>query len=210
MPSAKISFLMRVKLPYSLYRAIGRDGQEYLSNLSREKHLKVNEVEFLFEAADMLRVKKIFDEADIEVSFPKAKTIKQWGLAYSGKGDSIKIMKENDAFVVITKKIGEEEKAHLIPEKRVWRVFYIIKQEMEQKKTDVLKSREIWEAIIRNFEMDYYMDSEYGLINTDAFFGNRKTYYNFFYYPIKILQEIGKVEYEKSGIVHILKKEVKE
>ena len=200
MSTAKLTFLIRLRVPYSLYRPIPKDKKSYLDNLAREKHAKVNEIEFVFEAGDMLRVKKVFDESGIPVEFPKAKTIKQWGLGYSSKGDSIDIFKHDDAFVVTTHKLGEPDEMHVIPEKRVWRVFYTIKRVIEQADGDVVGSREVWSELIEEFQMLNFLKAN-GEANTDAFFGNRKTYYNFFYYPVKILQEIGKIEYTKSGTI---------
>ncbi len=202
MSTAKVTFLIRLKVPYSLYRSIPKDKKSYLDNLAREKYAKVNEMEFVFEAGDMLRVKRVFDEANIPIEFPKAKTIRQWGLAYSSKGDSIEIHRQDDAFVVISQKLGEEPEMYVIPEKRVWRVFYTIKRVIEQADGDVVGSREVWGELIKEFQMLNFLKAT-GEPNTDAFFGNRKTYYNFFYYPVKILQEIGKIEYSKSGKIRL-------
>ena len=84
-----------------------------------------------------------------------------------------------------------------IPVETVQTMWAVLKG-IEQHKS--VKTRDIAEKQIKALGITRY-HKETGYFKFNALFGERKDYFHLIYYPLKVLQHYGLIDYSKSGIV---------
>lgn len=203
-PMATVGFMLTLKIPYSLFEKISREDKLYLKKLSVHHSSSLTHRKYVFYLADINRVRSLLSKYGIKVRFPPSKEIKRFGINYTG--DSIDIQKISDIFIITQYFPDGEVRTHNIPEQRVWDIYYVLKNMEEHLGRNTFEAREVWEQIARRYQMAQFFDDEYHF-NKSAFNGSRGTYHNFYYYPIKILEHLGKIDYSKRGRIKLLSKE---
>jgi hypothetical protein len=130
--------------------------------------------------------------AGLESNNEKVVVLDSW----KGK-DRIEIEKSQKGWRVIEHrkdKTSQEVKPinHYIPDKNVEQVFTIIKQYLILK--DKVSPRDIWEQLIflNNLQID---------INSFNGGDNRGMYHMHYYFPVKILEKLKKIDYSGRGII---------
>lgn len=202
--SAYAGFEITVKIPLSLYEKMERTDKDTLNDLSVHKSASLIYQKYVFRIGDILKVRNLLSKHNIRLKFPPAKEMKQFGINYTG--DSLSIVKEGDTFVINQYFPDGELRTHLIPEARVWETYYLMKKLAEKEGKNRIEAREVWKRIAQHYAMHQFFD-EFGNFMKNAFNGARGTYHNFYYYPLKVLQEIGKIEYSKKGEITLLTSE---
>ena len=193
MANVQILFTVRVKIPMSIWEALLEEDRHYIEALSRRQAAGIVYREFDIEIADLNKIRHMMAENGKSVVFPEAKVMKQLGFRYSG--DSMVIRYDSGTFIIKQYFPNGEIKTHTVSEKRVWKVYYTIRDMGGGRH----QSREVWEALAKRFNMQQFFN-EQGEFDKAKFNGSRKIYHNFFYYPVKVLEDMKKIGYEGKEI----------
>ena len=193
MASVQVIFTARLKVPMSIWESLADEDKEYIKALSRKQSAGIVYREFDIELADLNKIRHLLAENDKAVVFPDAKVMKQMGFRYSG--DSMVISFDNGSFIIKQYFPDGEIKTHTVSEKRVWKVYYIIRDMGD----GIHTSSEVWEAISKEFGLRQFFN-EKGEFDKAKFNGSRKIYHNFYYFPVKVLQDMRKIGFEGKQI----------
>ncbi len=191
-----VKILLEIEVPKDLLENMDEDDRHWLNDLSRLGWLNWETSKgrvYLFKLEVINRLRGLFRKYGYVLAFPSRKEIRQYGLSYSG--DSLEIEKVGDAFKIIQYFPDGEEKTFVIPQNVVFRVYYTIKRWFENHPdTAEVETPILWEEICKEFQLKRYFRND-GKFEKSKFFGDRKQYFYFAYYPMKILDHIGKISY---------------
>jgi len=199
-----VGLLIEVSIPEDLLKSMDKDDRARLYELNRLdiRWKAFGKANFVFHLGDINRVNAVLNKYGHVLVYPERKVINQYGLTYTG--NSLNITRDGDNFVIMQRFPDGRIETHIVPEKRVWRVYYTIKRFFDKNPDKKeAKASEIWDIIAREFGIDRFVDRR-DKFHPNSFFGDRKTYHTFYYYPIKILQSIGKIRYSKRGIISLV------
>ena len=197
------NFLIKLRIPLSMWKKMSIQDRIYVRKLA--VHSSENEIyqKHTIMVGDILRVKKVLSKYDIHIRYPPAKEMKKFGINYTG--DSLEISKSGDVFVINQYFPDGAIRRHNIPEERVWTIFYRIDELQRHLGRETIYASELWEAIARYYQMGEFFHNE--IFDKHAFIGSRGVYHTFYYLPIKILEQIGKIDYTKRGEIRLLTRE---
>ena len=207
-PMATAGFMVTIKIPHSLYDKMPRDDRLAVKDLAVFDSASLTHKKFVFRMGDLLKIRGTLARNGVSIRFPPAKEMKRFGISYTG--DSLEIVKEGDNFILTQYFPDGEIRSHIIPDARVWETYNVLQYLVKEKGTDTLKARDIWEQLARYHGLKhfFYTDANGEVkFSKSQFNGSRGTYHNLYYFPIKVLEHIGKIEYSKSGVVRVLSKE---
>lgn len=201
----RVDFLIEISLPDELLKQMDYKDKRYLENLNRlDMRWKAGDkTSYVFHLGDIYKVNNVLTKYNYTLVYPERTELRRYGLTHSGQ--SLDIEKNGNDFVINQRFPDGRIETHIIPQKRVWRVYYTIKRYFEKHpEVEKVESPVIWEEICKEFGLDQYI-GKYGKFFKDTFFGSRRTYHEFAYYPMKILDHIGKIRYENKWVYNIFK-----
>ena len=201
-----VNFLFEVSLPEELYNQMSKEDRGKLYDLNRLdiRWKAFGKRNFVFHLGDVNKINMVLMKYNYTLTYPERKELNRYGLTYSG--ESLDITRNGNDFVIMQRFPDGRIETHIIPEKRVWRVYYLI-DKFFQKNPDreYVTASEMWDILAREFNINRFIDRK-DRFHPNSFFGSRSTYHNIYYFPIKVLQHIGKIEYTKRGKISLKKK----
>ena len=190
MKKIPITFLFEITLNGDQYRKLSYEDEKRLKDLARYSDSYLDFFTFVFFLSDINKVRNVLSKYDIALRFPPRAEIKKHGLSYSGL--SLEVEGKGDSFLIRQYFPDGRIESHIIPKKRVFRVYYLLKEFGEP-----VEPAKLWEKICKDFGITRFFDRN-GKFHKNSFFGDRRTYFDFYYYPMKVLETIGKVEFGKK------------
>lgn len=206
----RATLLLEITLPKELWASMSIDDKRRLMDLNR---LDIRwragpHMVMVFQLGDLFKIRNLLRKYGYTIAYPERTELKKYGLTYSG--ESLEITARSNDFVITQQFPDGRVETHVVPKDRVFRVYYIIKNYFEKHPDkEKVATPVIWELICRDFGIHRFFD-RYGKFHPNSFFGDRTTYFDFAYFPMKVLQHIGKIRYESKWIYNPIKKEVLE
>lgn len=190
-----ITFLFEMKVDGEVYRAMQYEDRKHLTELALHVSPHLDMIYYTFYLSDINKVRMIMQKYGIMLTYPKKAEIRQYGLSYSGL--SLEIEGQGDSFLIRQYFPDGRIETHIIPKDRVFTVYYILKEHKGR-----FKGSDVWPEICRKFHIDRFFD-RHGRFHKNSFNGARSTYFNFYYYPVKVLEHIGKIRFE-NGYIEVI------
>lgn len=187
------SFLFEITFSEDFLKKMDYMDRHHLEQLARYKNVFTaiyRFTTFVFYLSDINKVRNILQKYNSTVKFPPRAEINRYGLSYSGL--SLDIVAKGDSFHITQYFPDGRIETHIIPKDRVFRIYYILKSIGKP-----VEPATLWELICRDFNITRFFDKR-GKFHKNSFLGDRSTYFNFYYYPIKVLEHIGKIRYGKK------------
>lgn len=200
------SMLFEVTIPNELLRSMKTEDRRRLEDLNRLdiRWIAGNKTAFIFHLGDIFKVRDVLLRYNYTVAYPKRSELNKYGLSYSG--ESLEITARGNDFIIKQQFPDGRVETHIIPKDRVFRVYYtIVRYFKKHPDEDKAVSSVIWEELCRGFNIHRFFDRS-GKFHANSFFGDRRTYFDFAYYPLKVLQYIGKIKYAGKYIYNPNKK----
>jgi hypothetical protein len=191
-----INFLIELPVPKAYLKLLSEGDQKWLYDISRNRITwdSGNSTTYLFQLEDIYKLRTLFNNYDIVLSYPKSAFLRKYGLKHSA-GDTLDIKGEGDAFICTQMMPDGRVETHIIPKNVVWRVLYTVKRYFEAHPEEPsVRTPKLWEVLCEEFELKRYFDRT-GRFHSNSFFGDRKQYFYFAYYPLKVLDHIKKITY---------------
>ena len=202
----KSNLLFEITIPGDLWGSMDSDDRTRLTDLNRlDMRWKAGpNMAMIFQLGDIFKVRESLRKYGYTVSYPERTILKKYGLTYSG--GSIDIQTRANDFLISQQFPDGRVETHIIPKDRVFRVYYTIKHYFESHaELEKVTTPIIWEQICKKEGITRFFDRS-GKFHSNSFFGARSTYFDFAYFPLKVLQHIGKIRYEGKYVYNILKK----
>ncbi len=205
----RATMLFEITIPRELWDKMDIDDKRHLKDLNRlDMRWKAGEnMAMVFQLGDIFKVRGLLRKYMYTVAYPERAVLKKYGLSYSG--ESIEIQARGNDFVILQQFPDGRIETHIIPKDRVFSVYYTIKKYFERHPDlDKVTTPVIWEQICKKEGITRFFDRS-GKFHPNSFFGARSTYFDFAYFPMKVLQYIGKIRYEGKYIYNPLKEGLK-
>jgi len=191
-------FLIELIIPPELWNSLSPADKDWLKNMVRFRGWKaINGYHLVFDLENIKKLRLRFLKYGYVITYPKSAELRRFGLKYSG--ESLDIVSLGDAFEIKQYMPDGEVNTVIIPKWVVWRVYYAITRYMQDNKLTEIESPTAWEIVAKEFHLNQFFTPS-GEFNKELFFGNRSQYFYFAYYPLKILDHIGKLEYSGKYI----------
>ena len=190
--------MIELTIPPELWKEISYEDKRWLKDIARVKGWNaINGYHIIFNLENINKLRQLLNKYDYVITYPKSAVLRRFGLSHSG--ESLEIKSIGDAFQVIQYMPDGRVESVVIPKDIVWRVYYAIRNYLHTTGKKQLSSPEVWEILAKEFNLTKHID-RYGRFHKESFFGDRRRYFYFFYYPIKILDHIHKIEYRGKYI----------
>ncbi len=199
----KASLLFEITFPEELWKSMDINDKRRLMDLNR---LDIRwragpKMVMVFHLGDIFKVREVLRKYGYTVSYPDRTELKRYGLTYSG--ESLDIKTSGDDFVIIQHFPDGRVETHIVPKDRVFSVYYTIKDWFdEHPDKDKMATPVLWELLCKKFHVWRFFDRS-GRFHPNSFFGDRSAYFDLFYYPVKVLQHIGKIKYSGKYIYRV-------
>ena len=187
--------LFQVNIPIELLRKMSSEDRARLRDLNILTFgwRTADKAQYIFHLGDVFKVREVLMKYGYTVAYPKRSELNRYGLSYSGESLEIKV--SGNDFIIHQQFPDGRIETHIIPKDRVFRVYYIIVEYFKKHpELEKVTSSVIWEELCRAFNIRRFFDRS-GKFHANSFFGDRRTYFDFAYYPLKVLQHIGKIKY---------------
>jgi len=185
-----LTFLFEITIDFQTLSKMSSEDRYRLRDLARYSDKLLQHRIYVFHLSDINKIRNVLNKYGIKLRFPARAELKRYGLSYSGL--SLEVEGMGDSFKITQYFPDGREEVHIIPQKRVWRVYYLLKEFNEP-----VEPAKLWEKICKEFGIDRFFDRS-GKFHKNSFFGDRRTYFDFYYFPIKVLEHIGKVRLGKK------------
>lgn len=198
------TLLFEITIPAELWNSMDIDDRHRLMDLNRlDIRWKAGaNTAMVFFLGDVLKVREVLMKYGYTVAYPDRAELNRYGLSYSG--GSMDIRTSGNDFIIYQQFPDGRVETHVIPKDRVFRVYYIIKRYFDKHPDEKkVPTPVLWEEICREFKIYRFFDRS-GKFHPNSFFGDRSTYFDFAYFPMKVLQHIGKIRYEGKYIYNPL------
>jgi hypothetical protein len=191
-----LNFLIELPIPKAYLNILSDGDRQWLYDISRNKITWDSgySVTYLFQLEDIYKLRTLFQKYDVVLTYPKSAVLRKYGLKHSS-GDTLDIAGEGDAFVCTQMMPDGRIETHIIPKNIVWRVFYTVQRYFKAHPEEAsVRTPVLWELLCKEFELNRYFDRT-GKFHSNSFFGDRRQYFYFAYYPMKVLDRIRKITY---------------
>ena len=195
------TFLIVIPIPHSLFSTMTPEDKHWFEDLTRNHVVWQgdNAAKYVFNLEDIYKLRSRLGKYKHQIAYPDSAILRKYGLKHSA-GDSIDIRREGDAFVVEQYWPDGDTHTYIVPQSRVWTVNSIIEDYFRTFPDEVwLETPKLWEALCHRLELKHFFGPDMQF-NKGEFFGARSEYFTLAYFPLKILQWIGKIVYHGKRV----------